>query len=283
MASGLSFPAAAMRILIRTSKWAIWARRLGSLALPVTIVPVFLHREQMIASGDFVVTEAVAAGLAALAVFLALGAFARLWVTGDRGWGRAASGLLFGIACLLPFAWLGYQAVRYPMANEVTTDIAEPLALTSGVSVAPTSAALRDRIAEAFPNARTRSYPVDATDMFTIVDNLVSERGWDVRIQRAPPTALDTGQINAIAMTLFGWRDEVAIRVAGTAQGSTIDMRSVPLGGFHDFGENGRRIEEFLLALDQKITLTLRDAPQAPAAGETEPPPAPPDEGDAGQ
>ena len=269
MASGLSFPAAAMRILIRTSKWAIWARRLGSLALPVTIVPVFLHREQMIASGDFVVTEAVAAGLAALAVFLALGAFARLWVTGDRGWGRAASGLLFGIACLLPFAWLGYQAVRYPMANEVT--------------VAPTSAALRDRMAEAFPNARTRSYPVDATAMFPTVDNLVPERGWDVRIQRAPPTALDTGQINAIAMTLFGWRDEVAIRVAGTAQGSTIDMRSVPLGGFHDFGENGRRIEEFLLALDQKITLTLRDAPQAPAAGETEPPPAPPDEGDAGQ
>ena len=126
MASVVIFPSAAMRILIRTSKWAIWARRLGSLALPVTIVPVFLHREQMISSGDFAVTEAVAAGIAALAVFLALGAFARLWVTGDRGWGRAASGLLFGIVCLLPFAWLGYEAFRYPMTNEVTTDIVRP-------------------------------------------------------------------------------------------------------------------------------------------------------------
>jgi hypothetical protein len=110
----------------------------------------------------------------------------------------------------------------------------------------------------------------------------VEARGWDVRTQRAPPTALDVGQINAIAVTLFGWRDEVAVRVTGTAQGSNIDMRSVPLSGFHDFGENGRRIEEFLLALDQKITLTLRDAPQTPATLDVEPaPPPPPTESEA--
>ncbi|WP_423065586.1 DUF1499 domain-containing protein [Devosia sp. CN2-171] len=269
-----------MRILIRTSKWAIWARRLGSLALPMTIIPILLHREQLVSSSDFAVIEAVAAAIAALAVLLALGAFARLWMTGDRGWGRAVSGLLFGLICLAPFGWFGYQALHYPMVNEVTTDIAVPLALTSDAQVAPTSAAMRDKIAETFPNARTRSYPVDATEMFAIVENLVDARGWDVRVRRAPPTALDTGTINAIAMSLIGWRDEVAIRVAGTAQGSTIDMRSVPLVRFHDFGENGRRIEEFLLALDEKITLTLRDAPQAPAPTDTEAPPAPATEED---
>ena len=123
--------------------------------------------------------------------------------------------------------------------------------------------------------------PVDATEMFTIVEDLADSRGWDIRVRRQPPTALDTGTINAIAMTLLGWRDEVAIRVTGTAQGSTIDMRSVPLGRFHDFGENGRRIEEFLLALDEKITLTLRNAPQAPTATDTEAPPAPAGEDDA--
>jgi hypothetical protein len=117
--------------------------------------------------------------------------------------------------------------------------------------------------------------------MFTIIEDLVEARGWEVRTRRAPPTALDIGQINAIAVTLFGWRDEVAIRVTGTAQGSTIDMRSVPLGRFHDFGDNGHRIEEFLLALDEKITLTLRDAPQAPPSTDTDAPvplPAPSDD-----
>ena len=263
-----------MRILIRTSKWAIWARRFGSLALPLTIIPVLLHREQLITSADFVVVEAVAA----LAVFLALGAFGRLWMTGDQGWSKAGWGLFFGIVCLLPFAYLGYQATQYPMLNEVTTDVADPLPLISPVRVAPTSAALRAEIETIFPNAQTRSYPIDATEMFSIVEDLVDARGWDVRTRRAPPTALDTGQINAIAVTLFGWRDEVAVRVTGTAQGATIDMRSVPLSGFHDFGENGKRVEEFLLALDQKITLTLRDAPQAAAAADTEAPPPPADD-----
>lgn len=266
---------AAMRILIRTSKWAIWARRLGSLAVPLTIIPVFMHRAQMVSSGDFAVIEAVAAGLATLAVILALGAFVRLWITGDRGWGRAVWGLIFGGLCLLPFAWLATEAARYPLVNEVSTDIFDPLPLSSPIRVAPTSAALREKTAATFPNARTRSYPVDATDMFTIVADLVTARGWEVRMRRAPPTALDSGQLNAIAVSLLGWRDEVAIRVTGTSQGSVIDMRSVPLSEGHDFGENGRRVEEFLLALDQKITLTLRDTPQTAAPADSETPPAP--------
>lgn len=264
-----------MRILIRTSKWAIWARRLGSFAVPLTVLPVLLHREQMIGSSDFVIVETVAAAIAALAVFLALGAFGRLWITGDRGWGKAVWGLVFGLVCLLPFGFFGYEAMRYPAVNEVTTDIADPLPLVSSIRVVPTSTALQDVISATFPNARTRSYPVDATEMFVIVERLVMQRGWDVRTKRAPPGALGTGQINAIAVRLFGWRDEVALRIAGTTQGSTIDMRSVPLAGFVDFGENGRRIEEFLVALDQQITLTLRDGAQpdvAPDADSDAPP-----------
>ena len=59
-----------MRILIRTSKWAIWSRRFGSLALPLMVLPVFLHRERLISSTDFFVVEAVAMLVAALALGL---------------------------------------------------------------------------------------------------------------------------------------------------------------------------------------------------------------------
>lgn len=254
-----------MRILIRTSKWAIWARRLGSFALPLTIVPVLLHREQLIQSSDFAIVELVAAAIAALALVLGLGAFARLWVTGDRGWGKATWGVCFALLCLLPFGYLGYEASRYPKVNEVATDFTDPLPLTSGARVVPTSAALRELIEARFPNARTRTYPIDATQMFSIVSDLIDDRGWDVRTQRVPPTALDSGQLDAIVTTLLGWRDEVVLRVTGTAQGVTVDMRSVPLSDLHDFGENGKRVEDFLVALDQKVTLLLRDAPTAPA------------------
>ncbi len=259
-----------MRILIRTSKWAIWARRFGSFALPLTILPVLLHREQLIGSEDFAIVEAVAAAIAGVAVLLGLGAFARLWVTGDQGWGKAVAGILFGGLCLLPFAYLAYEASRYPMVNEVSTDYSARLSLVIADEPAPADATQRALIAATFPTAQSRTYPIEATEMFPVVAQLVDERGWDVRIERAPPTALGNGQINAIAMTLVGWRDEVAIRVAGSANGSAVAMRSVPLGRMHDFGENGRRIEDFLLALDAKVTLLLRDAPVAPASGEPE-------------
>ena len=260
-----------MRILIRTSKWAIWARRFGSLAVPLVVVPILLHRERLIASSDFAVVEAAAIGVAVLAVILAIGAFVRLWITGDLGWSKAIWGLFFGLVCLAPAGFLVWLALHYPAVNEVSTDFAHPLPLISDVRPVPSSAPLQAAIKAAFPNARSRSYPIDATQMFTLVTQLTDQRGWEVRTLRAPPTALDEGQVNAIATTLLGWRDEVSIRIAGDAQGSAVAMRSVPLHGLHDFGENGRRIEEFLLALDQKVTLLLRDAPVAPAAPDAEP------------
>ena len=37
-------------------------------------------------------------------------------------------------------------------------------------------------------------------------------------------------------------------------------MRSTSLTSFPDFGENGQRVEAFLLDLDNQVTVMLRDA-----------------------
>lgn len=259
-----------MRILIRTSKWAIWARRVGSLALPLTVLPVFMHRERLISSSDFHVVEAIGMGIAALALVLAIGAFVRLWVTGDQGWSKATLGLLFSLLCLVPLAFVLWQAVRYPAVSDVTTDFERPPGLVSQVVTRPLTAAERQAVEAAFPNARTRSYPVEASQMHALIAQLVDARGWEPRARREPQTPLAEGQINAVATTLLGWRDEVAIRVQGNAQGSVVAMRSAALHSAHDLGSNGRRIEDFLVALDERITLLLREAPTAPPAAATE-------------
>lgn len=263
-----------MRILIRTSKWAIWSRRLGAFALPLAIIPIFLHRERMISSTDFHVIELVAGGFAFLALFLAIGAFARLWVTGDQGWSRATIGLIFSLICLLPLVFVFWLAFHYPATTDVSTNFANSprfVSITGRVSTPDQRAELE----ATFPNARTRTYPIEAVQMFGLVEQLALANGWELRARRAPTTPLDTGELNVIATTLLGWRDEVAIRVGGIATGSTLDMRSAAAHEWSDLGENGRRIEQFLLALDERITLMLRDAPQTPAA------PAEPDETDA--
>ena len=38
-------------------------------------------------------------------------------------------------------------------------------------------------------------------------------------------------------------------------------MRSASTLGIHDLGENGHRIEEYMLALDTEVTVIMRDAP----------------------
>ncbi len=264
-----------MRILIRTSKWAIWARRFGSLALPLAVVPVFMHRERLITSADFHLIEAIAMGVAIVALLLALGAFARLWVTGDEGWGKATMGLLFSLLCLLPLAFILVLALRYPPVSDVTTDFERPPGLVSQVATTPWTAAERAAIETAFPNARTRSYPIEAQQIYALSVQLAEQKGWELRARREPQSALAEGQINAIAMTLLGWRDEVVIRVTGNLQGSSVAMRATALHTLHDLGENGRHIEEFLAALDNQVTLLIRDAPVAPT-----PAPAPAQQAD---
>src|SRR5690242_7801866 len=120
-----------MRILVRTSKWAIWARRFGALALPLAALPVLLHREQWITSDNFQVIEAIALSLAAIALLCGIFAMARLWMTGDQGWGRATQAVVFGALCLAPAGYLAFEAARLPATPDVSTDFANPPQLVS--------------------------------------------------------------------------------------------------------------------------------------------------------
>jgi hypothetical protein len=255
-----------MRILVRTSKWAIWARRFGALALPLAAIPVLLHRERFVTSDTFEIIEAVALTIAILALAMGLIAIARLWFTGDQGWVRAVQAVIFGGLCLAPAGYLAFEALRLPPTPDVSTDFTNPPQLVSLVTARFIGPDERARIEAAFPNARSRTYPVAVADMLTLVDQLVATRGWEVRSRRVPLNAVDTAQVNAVAATLFGWRQEVAIRIAGSVDGSTVAVRSASLTDFHDFAENGLRIEAFLLDLDNHVTLALRDAPAAVAA-----------------
>lgn len=250
-----------MRILIRTSKWAIWSRRFGSLAIPVLVLPVYLHREQIISSDDFHRIEAVALALALMGLMLGFGAFIRIWQSGDRGWGKATLGVLSSLLCLAPVGIAAYAAQVFPPVNEVSTDWIDPPALIVAQPGPPPDAALYEKVATAFPNARTRSYLVDGQVLFELARAEVADQGWTIKAEQRPTGPDGTGTINALAVTLLGWRDEVAIRVSGDTEGASIAMRSASLSGPHDLGANGLRIEGFMLRLDKAVTARARANP----------------------
>jgi hypothetical protein len=267
-----------VRILIRTSRWAIWARRLGSVAIPLVIISVLLHRFRLITSDLFLVAAAAGGLVASIAVLTALIALARLWQTGDRGWGGALAGLLFGAVSLLPYGWYGGLMLRYPPVTDIATADRGPMPLVfePGTQAMPPPKMLSaEAMARTFPNVETRSYPLGLAPTFGLIRAMVDDRGWDVRLLREPEPGSDLGQLNGQIMTLPGWREEVVIRVRGNLTTSVVDMRSASLNAPHDFGSNGTRIEDFLAALDDAVTTLLRDNPNANQPVEAEPEAAP--------
>lgn len=260
-----------MRILIRTSKWSIWSRRLGSLSIPLLIIPVFMHRSELITSDQFTLIEAVALGAAALGLLCGIAAFVRIWSTGDRGWGKAMLGSFLSLLCLTPLAIAGYAAYRYPQVTDVSTDWTNPPVLISAFQRPPV-ALDAGQTAAIFPNARTRNYLLDSDQLFALVETEVKAQGWQVMstsVSAGLPTAV---QLNATAQTLLGWKDEVSIDIRPDADGSSLAMRSASLTGIHDFGANGLRIEAFMVAIDNAVTALVRDTPVAvPAEDSAEP------------
>jgi hypothetical protein len=262
-----------VRIVIRTSKWAIWARRLGSLALPLVILPVIMHRERLLDSAAFTVVIVFAGIVAALAILASLIALVRLWYTGDQGWSRALSGLVLGALCLAPFGWYGMLALRYPPVTDIaTTNRAElPLVFEPDTATIPPPRVLSPtEQQQVFPNVSTRTYPLDVVQLFALVDRLVRAEGWDVRQRREPIEFNEIGSINARIVTIPGWREEAVFRVQPLAEGASVDMRSASIGAVLDFGSNGTRIEDFLVALDNEVTAFLRDNPNVTQAPVTE-------------
>lgn len=266
-----------MRILIRTSKTAIWARRIGRIAIPLVILPVAMHHLGLIDSPSFFTVAILALIVSALACLTGLLALIRLWFSGDQGWGKALSGLFLGLICLIPFAYYGYYAWRYPPVTDIATVTRGELPLLflpDTAKMPPPILITPDEQTRIFPNATTRTYPLDVVSLFGVVERLVENEGWDIRLTRRPGLDGTPGRLNARITTIPGWREEAVFRVSSTPTGAKVDMRSASISAPHDFGSNGTRIEHFMVMLDNEVTTLLRDNPNVnqPASAEDDEP-----------
>jgi len=236
-----------------------------------------MHRERYLDSGMFVVIALFAGLVAGLAVITALVALVRLWHTGDQGWRKALSGLFLGLLCLAPLTYHAALALRYPVVTDIatTTRGALPLIFEADTATMPAPRLLTAQEQERyFPNATTRTYPLDPFQLYAIVVHLAEGQGWDIRLRREPGPGGEPGRLNARIVTLLGWREEVVLRVAPVAGGSAVDMRSASIGAWHDLGSNGNRISDVLVAIDNEVTAFLRDnsTPGQPDEDQTEAP-----------
>ncbi|WP_026380909.1 DUF1499 domain-containing protein [Afifella pfennigii] len=259
----------AARIPQHRSRSARWARRFGVVSLPVLVLAGLGHRFALVPAEA--VVPAVALGYALALIALALAAFAllRIWSTGDEGAGQAFAGFLFAAPALVLFAMAMVALFAYPQLNDISTDLEDPPRFYTFTHAQMTPEEMQLQLA-GYPGLAARFYPLPTERVFSAAELLVKDRGWRIEESLTPTAGEGIGSIEAVAKTLlFAFADDVVIRVAPTIDGAIVDMRSASRIGRHDFGQNARRIREFLRDLDGVLQGTIEL--EEPASEEEEP------------
>jgi uncharacterized protein (DUF1499 family) len=163
-----------------------------------------------------------------------------------------AVGLLLGVVIAGPPIYLWRVVDHVPRIHDITTDTANPPAYVAVVPLRQGAENSVDYSADVAPQQQ-KAYPdivpamlaVPPAEAFKRAERAARAMGWE--IVAAAPEAL---RIEATDTTLlFGFKDDIVIRVTAAGSGSRVDMRSLSRVGKSDFGVNAKRIRKFMQQL----------------------------------
>lgn len=251
-----------VRLRERRSLLAVWAQRFSLLAVPVLIISAFGHRAGMMDATPTYATMALGFSLAALGVIAAIAAFEGIWRDGRKGIGPALRGLLLGLLILVVPIVGAWKLVTHPRLTDISTDLDDPPEFLLALSNRPADAAPLEPPDEAeaelqeegYPDIVPRHYPVGTARVFEDALAIAEKSGWTMLGSQKPEEPENVGRIEAFATTiLFGFRQDIVIRIVPDGEGALVDMRSAARNGAHDLGANAERIRTFFAELDASL------------------------------
>jgi len=170
----------------------------------------------------------LAAGIAGLAA--AVLALVGLCIPGIRkaNFPWLLAGLVLGAgSASVPLEFLR-QARSVPPINDISTDLANP--------------AFAEQQRKAYPDIQPLELAEDPATAYSRALAAAEAMGWEI-VRKDPAE----GRIEAVATTAwFGFKDDILVRVAPSARGSRVDIRSNSRVGRSDIGTNARRIRAYL-------------------------------------
>lgn len=246
---------------VRRSRLAAWSSRFAVLAVPVLVLAAIGHRIGMIDATATYSVMALGFSLAALAVAAALAAFEAIWRDNRKGFGLALRGAVIGLSILTIPAIGAWKIVYYPQLIDISTDVDNPPKFTKIADRSDLADLIGEfsgeKIAlqnEAYPDIVSRYYPLDTVGVFAAAKAIVERRRWHVLHQAEPADSGEFGKIEAVARTfLFGFVQDVVIRVVPDGEGTLVDMRSRARSGEHDLGADAERIRKYFKDLDTAL------------------------------
>ena len=187
------------------------------------------------------------------AVVAALAAAILAWKYGAR---RALAAIVAGLALSLvvagPPLYYWRTVDRVPRIHDISTDTDNPpryvaaLPLRKGAeNPADYSADVAAQQKKAYPDIAPAMLELPPAQAFTRAERAARAMGWEI-VAVAPADL----RIEATDTTLlFGFKDDIVVRVTPSGNGSRVDVRSLSRVGKSDFGVNANRIRKFLRQL----------------------------------
>jgi hypothetical protein len=250
------------RITERRSRLAPASAYLALLAIPVLVIAAIGHRNGQLGATPTYAVMAAGFSLAALAIIMALTAFAGIWRDGRRGAFAAARGLIVGLLVLAIPAIGAWKLVTLPRLVDISTDTDDPpqferAQFDRGPDDEPIVDPGVEEISaqhDAYPDIVSRHYPVSTARVYQEAKAIADSAGWRVLEAREPSETDETGRIEAVATTLvFAFRQDVVIRIVPDGDGALVDMRSAARNAAHDLGSDADRIRDFFRSLDAAL------------------------------
>lgn len=255
----------AARLKQRTSRSALWSRRLVVFMVPVAVIAALAHRFDLIDTPTAMTVLGIAWVGCGAAIVLGMAGIVAIWRYGIEGLRGALAGIFIGVPMLIIPAYFIWLLFTQPQLRDITTDTLNPPAfdMAAGQRAANANPLAYPGIAHAalqerhFPEIRPFRTGLSTEDAYKAALGVAEEAGWRIVAQVPPPDGDSAGRIEAVATTLLmGFRDDVVIRITPDQGGSRLDIRSASRFGTHDFGANARRVRAFLFAVREALAPT---------------------------
>ncbi len=249
-----------MRYHERHSVQASWSLRIALLCV-LTVAGTFVwHRFFGLPTPLALKVFYGAVIVAVVSLTLAAAALVNIWNEGALGAGKASFAIFLSLALLAVPAVSLPSLMRLPKLYEVTTDPGNPPAFDRIAKIrqgqanpAHYEASFGPLQTAAYPDIKPLFVARPLTDVYSAVHETVKALNWKV-IDEQSPEAAKNGYIEAIDRTLiFGFTDDIAIRITGSAKAARIDIRSSSRFGQHDLGRNAKRIRVFLAEVKERL------------------------------
>ena len=239
------------------SRFASAGLWLGVIALAVLVLSILGNRLEVMHFGIAVRGMALAALIGIVAIIVSAAGVVLTFLTKRTGLRTAIAGLVLGVLVSAPVVQSIMVGAKVPRIHDITTDLDNPPAFEAAVaargensnSLDRASPDLADLQRQAYPDLETLNVSEHPGKVFEAALETAKAQGWE--ILAADPAR---GTIEAVAVTrVMNFKDDVAIRIAETADGAAVDMRSVSRVGESDLGANANRIRTFRDALKAKL------------------------------